>query len=114
MLFLELDGMIIVECFEPVTNRPTGQLVLDALSDSVIYYKGDRFGRPYLSPDSRKLVTVSHGADGTTLLLLYVRGKKIFMKLRVNYSDDILAQRQVLVHIFLTLPQKTVWSSLSM
>lgn len=70
-----VDGMVIVECFEPVTNRPTGQLVMDALSDSVVYYKGGRFGRPYLSPDSRKLVTVSHGSDGTTLLLLYVRGK---------------------------------------
>jgi hypothetical protein len=63
-----------VECFEPVTNRPTGQLVLDALTDSVIYYKGDRSGRPYLSPDSRKVVTVSHGNDGTTLLLQLVRG----------------------------------------
>lgn len=63
-----------MECFEPVTNKPTGQLILDALSDSVVYYKGDRFGRPYLSPDSRKLVTVSHGSDGTTLLLLYIRG----------------------------------------
>jgi hypothetical protein len=63
-----------VECFEPVTNRPTGQLVLDSLTDSVIYYKGDRFGRPYLSPDSRKLVTVSHSTDGTTLYLQLIRG----------------------------------------
>jgi len=66
--------MIVVECFEPVTNRPTGQLVIDALTDSVVYYKGDRFGRPYISPDSRKLVTVSHGVDGTILLLQLIRG----------------------------------------
>lgn len=68
------DGMVIVECFEPVTNRATGQLVLDALTDSVIYYKGDKIGIPVLSPDSRKLVTVSHSGDGTTLLLQLVRG----------------------------------------
>jgi len=66
--------MIIVECFEPVTLKHTGQLVLDSMTDSVIYYKGDRYGRPYLSPDSRKLVTVSHSSDGTTLLLQIVKG----------------------------------------
>ncbi|OXA59102.1 Follistatin-related protein 5 [Folsomia candida] len=37
--FSSLYGMVIVECFEPVTNRATGQLVLDALTDSVVYYK---------------------------------------------------------------------------
>ena len=73
--FLDVtDGMVIIECFEPVTKRPTGQLVLDALTDSVIYYKGDRFGEPYLSPDSRKLITVSHDDDGTTLLLQLLLG----------------------------------------
>ncbi len=68
------DGMVIVECYEPVTMKHSGQLVLDAMTDAVVYFKGDRYGRPYLSPDSRKLVTVSHSSDGTTLLLQLVKG----------------------------------------
>ncbi len=108
-----VDGMVIVECFEPVTNRPTGQLVMDALSDSVVYYKGDRFGRPYLSPDSRKLVTVSHGSDGTTLLLLYVRGKVSTFDNGVKLDKTTLknkmnrAFKNICLCIFF---QKTGWS----
>ena len=69
-----LDGMIIIECREPVTGRPTGEIIFDALTDSVIHFKGDRFGRPFLSPDSRKLVTVSHDSTGTTLLVQRLTG----------------------------------------
>jgi len=75
------DGMIIIECYEPVTLKHSGQLVLDAMTDAVVHFKSDRFGRPYLSPDSRKLVTVSHGPDGTTLLLQLVKGQSNLLRL---------------------------------
>ncbi|KAJ8982694.1 hypothetical protein NQ317_013166 [Molorchus minor] len=35
------DGMVIMQCLEPVTNRPTGQLILDYLTDSVISTKSN-------------------------------------------------------------------------
>ena len=69
------DGMIIIECREPVTGRQTGEIVFDALTDTVVHFKGDRLGSPYLSPDSRKLVTVSHEpTGGTTLLVQHLTG----------------------------------------
>lgn len=83
--------MIIVECFEPVTKKPTGQLVLDALTDAVVYFKGDRFGKPYLSPDSRKLITITHSSDGTTLMLQFVKGLYILMSCIVKLLMRLLS-----------------------
>lgn len=64
-----LDGMVIMQCLEPVTNRPTGQLILDYLTDSVIGTKPNLPGVPYISPDSRKLVTLDKTVNGATLIV---------------------------------------------
>lgn len=63
------DGFVLMECLEPVTNRPTGQLLLDYLTDTVVATKPNLPGVPYISPDSRKLVTLDRTESGATLIV---------------------------------------------
>ncbi|XP_076361506.1 follistatin-related protein 5-like [Tachypleus tridentatus] len=56
--FAAVGGYIILECIEPITHRPTGQLVLDYLTDIVVSHKINLFGKPHISPDSRYVVTL--------------------------------------------------------
>nr|CAI5850006.1 unnamed protein product [Callosobruchus analis] len=59
--FSALYGLVVMECLEPVTNRPTGQLLLDYLTDSVIETK------PTLSG---KLVTLDRSSSGGSTLIV--------------------------------------------
>ncbi|CAH1955941.1 unnamed protein product, partial [Acanthoscelides obtectus] len=68
--FSALYGLVVMECLEPVTNRPTGQLLLDYLTDSVIETKPTLPGVPYISPDSRKLVTLDRSSSGGSTLIV--------------------------------------------
>lgn len=63
-----------MECLEPVTNRPTGQLLLDYLTDTVLATKSNLPGVPYISPDSRKLVTLDRTESGATLIVQEITG----------------------------------------
>ncbi|XP_055933578.1 follistatin-related protein 5-like isoform X2 [Argiope bruennichi] len=56
--FSTLGGFAILECREPITDRPTGQVVLDYLTDTVLSHKTALFGQPHVSPDSRHVVTL--------------------------------------------------------
>ncbi|GFY72427.1 follistatin-related protein 5 [Trichonephila inaurata madagascariensis] len=56
--FASFGGLVILECLEPVTGRPTGQIVLDYLTDTVLVHSTTLFGRPHVSPDSRRVVTL--------------------------------------------------------
>ena len=67
--FSVLYGFVIIECQEPVTNRPTGQLLLDYLTDTVLAHKPNLLGRPTISPDSRHLVTLDKQVTGVTLVV---------------------------------------------
>jgi hypothetical protein len=60
--------MVVVECKEPVTGKPSGLIILDHLSDSVVQYKPDVFGTPRVSPDSMYVVTWNHQLDDTFLI----------------------------------------------
>lgn len=63
-----------MECREPVTNRATGQLILDYLTDTVIATKTNLPGVPYISPDSRKLITLDKSDNRATLILQEITG----------------------------------------
>lgn len=63
------DGFVIIECQEPITNRPTGQLLMDYLTDTVLGHKPNLLGRPTISPDSRHLVTLDKQDTGVTLVV---------------------------------------------
>lgn len=52
---------------EPVTHRQTGQLVLDYITSSIISIKADLVGVPFISPDSRYVVTINHRHDSVLL-----------------------------------------------
>ncbi|KAF5303953.1 hypothetical protein FQA39_LY01738 [Lamprigera yunnana] len=67
--FSALYGLVVMECLEPITDRPTGQLTLDYLTDTVVSSKPGLPGIPYISPDSRKLVTLDRTEKGTTLIV---------------------------------------------
>jgi hypothetical protein len=69
------DGFVIVECEEPVTGRPTGQILLDYLTDAVISQKAGLSGRPLVSPNSRSVVTLDRARDGVTLVVQQVTGQ---------------------------------------
>lgn len=79
---LIIDGFVFMECKEPVTRKPTGQLVLDYLTDAVISTSATLFGRPYISPDSRKLVTFARTSTGSTLIVQEIKGEHNNVKLR--------------------------------
>ena len=53
-----LDGIVIMDCEEPVTGRRTGQLVMDYLTDAVLGHKMALAGEPHVTPDSSLVVTV--------------------------------------------------------
>lgn len=69
-----LDGYVILECLEPVTNRQSGQLLLDYLTDTVIGIKPSLPGTPYISPDARRLVTLDRTHSGTTIIVQELTG----------------------------------------
>ncbi|KAL7011947.1 hypothetical protein ACKWTF_014528 [Chironomus riparius] len=58
-----LYGFIVVSCMEPALHHPTGQIVLDTITSTIISIKADLIGIPYFSPDSRHVITVSHRHD---------------------------------------------------
>ncbi|KAK6630501.1 hypothetical protein RUM43_014846 [Polyplax serrata] len=62
-------GYVVLECEEPTTGRPTGQILLDYMTDTVINQKTGLFGRPHVSPNSRTVVTLDRGRDGVTLVV---------------------------------------------
>ncbi|XP_048519754.1 follistatin-related protein 5 [Dendroctonus ponderosae] len=89
--FSALYGFVFMECKEPVTRKPTGQLVLDYLTDAVISTSATLFGRPYISPDSRKLVTFDRTPTGSTLIVQEIKGHGLEflfdVKTTLNISD---------------------------
>lgn len=66
--FATLGGFAILECREPITDRPTGQVVLDYLTDTVIAHKTALFGQPHVSPDSRHVVTLERGNNSVVIV----------------------------------------------
>lgn len=71
------DGLVIMECEEPVTRRPTGQIVMDYLTDAVLSHKVTLLGQPHISPDSRIVVTVHREKTSVTLIVQHVTGNDI-------------------------------------
>lgn len=67
-----------MECEEPITGRPTGQILLDYLTDTVLTHKTGLFGHPLVSPNSRCVVTLDRGRDGVTLVVQEVVGELQF------------------------------------
>lgn len=65
-----------MECEEPVTRRPTGQIVMDYLTDAVLSHKVTLLGQPHISPDSRIVVTVHREKTSVTLIVQHTTGKK--------------------------------------
>ncbi|XP_075233144.1 follistatin-related protein 5-like isoform X3 [Lycorma delicatula] len=91
MQFSALYGFVIVECEEPMTGRPTGQILLDYLTDAVISQKAGLLGRPAVTPNSRVVVTLDRASDGVTLVVQQVTEtglKFVFdVKTTLNISD---------------------------
>jgi hypothetical protein len=52
---------------EPTMHHPTGQIVLDTITSTIISIKADLIGVPYFSPDSRNVITVSHRHDSVLI-----------------------------------------------
>ena len=48
--------------YEPVNRRPTGQIVVDYLTDTLL-------GQPYIAPDSWIVVTVHREKTSVTLIV---------------------------------------------
>lgn len=89
--FSDLYGFVILGCEEPITGRPTGQVLLDYLTDSVLAHKPNILGKPAISPDSRYLVTLDKQDTGVTLVVQEIlpNGLKFAfdVKTTLNISD---------------------------
>ncbi|GJQ68334.1 hypothetical protein Trydic_g16928 [Trypoxylus dichotomus] len=89
--FSALYGLVIMECLEPVTNRPAGQLLLDYLTDTVMATRPTLPGIPFISPDSRKLVTLDRTKSGATLIVQEITPNGLLfsfdVKTTLNISD---------------------------
>ncbi|GAB6019625.1 hypothetical protein CHUAL_001187 [Chamberlinius hualienensis] len=68
LAFSSVGGLVVVECIEPITNRPTGQLVLDYMTDSVLVHKPNLYGTPHVSPDSLHIVTIDRRNHSVTIV----------------------------------------------
>lgn len=62
---------------EPITNRQSGQLLLDYLTDTVLGIKPSLPGTPFISPDARRLVTLDRTHSGTTIIVQELTGNAI-------------------------------------
>lgn len=91
MQFSALYGLMMIECEEAVSGRGMGQLVMDALTDTVISQRLELLGRPYVSPDSRTVVTIDKAPQGVTLVVQQITesGLKFLfdVKTTLNISD---------------------------
>ncbi|XP_023220936.1 follistatin-related protein 5-like isoform X2 [Centruroides vittatus] len=67
--FSSLGGFVLLECVEPITNKPTGQIVLDYLTDMVLQHKTNLFGQPRVSPDSRYAVTLERSNSSVIIVV---------------------------------------------
>uniref|UniRef100_A0ABD2XK46 Follistatin-related protein 5 n=1 Tax=Trichogramma kaykai TaxID=54128 RepID=A0ABD2XK46_9HYME len=67
--FPALYGFVVLQCEEPITGRPTGQLLLDYVTDTVLGHKPELLGRPTVSPDSRHLVTIDRRDNSVVLIV---------------------------------------------
>ena len=76
-----------MECEEPVTRRPTGQIVMDYLTDTVLSHKVTLLGQPYITPDSRIVVTVHREKTSVTLIVQHTTG---IIKMRLNLINGLL------------------------
>lgn len=89
--FSALYGYVIMECLEPITNRQSGQLLLDYLTDTVIGIKPSLPGTPFISPDARRLVTLDRTTSGATLIVQKVTANGLIfsfdVKTTLNISD---------------------------
>ncbi|XP_066246527.1 follistatin-related protein 5-like [Euwallacea similis] len=89
--FSALYGFVFMECKEPVTGKATGQVVLDYLTDAVVSTAPTLLGKPYISPDSRKLVTFNRTPSGATLIVQEIRAHGLEflfdVKTSLNISD---------------------------
>lgn len=63
-----LGGLIIIECIEPITSRPMGQVVLDYMTDSVLAHNPHLIGGPSMSPDSLHVVTIDRRNNSVTII----------------------------------------------
>ena len=77
-----------MECEEPVTRRPTGQIVMDYLTDTVLSHKVTLLGQPYISPDSRIVVTVHREKSSVTLVVQHTtdQGLKFAFDVRTTLN----------------------------
>lgn len=66
-MFCISDGFVVINCMEPVAFKQTGQLVVDSITNAIISIKADLVGIPYVSPDSRYVITVNHRHDSVLL-----------------------------------------------
>lgn len=67
--FASLGGYVVLECVEPVTSRPMGQILLDYLTDTVLAHKTNLFGGPMVSPDSRYVVTLEKSNTSVVIVV---------------------------------------------
>ena len=82
------DGLVIMECEEPVTRRPTGQIVMDYLTDTVLSHKVTLLGQPYVTPDSRICVTVHRERTSVTIIVQHTteQGLKFAFDVRTTLN----------------------------
>ncbi|EEC08615.1 cell adhesion molecule, putative, partial [Ixodes scapularis] len=66
--FASLGGFVILECLEPITQRPMGQILLDYLTDTVLSHKTNLFGRPHVSPDSKHVITLQSSNNSVIIV----------------------------------------------
>ncbi|XP_064457784.1 follistatin-related protein 5-like isoform X1 [Ornithodoros turicata] len=66
--FASLGGYVILECLEPITQRPMGQILLDYLTDTVLSHKTNLFGRPHVSPDSKHVITLQSSNNSVIIV----------------------------------------------
>lgn len=65
--FVALGGLIVVSCVDPDSGIPSGQLVLDYITDEVILFRPSLLGRPRVAPDSQYVVTLHSPSTSGTL-----------------------------------------------
>ncbi|KAG1696653.1 Follistatin-related protein 5 [Nymphon striatum] len=89
LVYSSLRGYVIIQCEEPVTKRPSGQLLVDYMTDSVLAHKLDLFGKPFISPDSRYVVTLETNNSSFVITCQEVTEAGLRFKFDVKTTLDI-------------------------
>lgn len=94
----------IINCLDPLTKSPNGQLVVDTLTNAVRYKNSEISGISTASPDNRILLTEKHVGNSTHLFVQRIGGKTCYLySFSPKKTMSVVVEHSVIMAIFINV-----------